>query len=117
MSALEMEYISNQNTKELYENSQNAMFMISQKKKFWSRIWEKLLLKKEQPVPNIRGRLVWHFKQHFLVFKQHYTYFHTLFHPHVFPKNTNIITRTTLPNGPLVAATTIPLTAYPSYNQ
>lgn len=38
MSALEMEYISNQNTKELYENSQNVMFMISQKKKFWPRI-------------------------------------------------------------------------------
>ena len=27
-------------------------------------------------------------------------YFHTLFHPHVFLKNTNIVTRTILPNGP-----------------
>jgi len=34
------------------------------------------------------------------MFKQHYTYFHTLFHLHVFPKNTNNITKTTLPNRP-----------------
>ena len=32
------------------------------------------------------------------MFKQHYTYFYTLFHPHIFSKNTNNITRTTLPN-------------------
>ena len=35
------------------------------------------------------------------MFKQYYTYFHTLFHPHVFPKNTNNVTRTTLPSTPL----------------
>ena len=33
------------------------------------------------------------FKQQLSVFKQHYTYFHTLFHSHVFPKNTNNITK------------------------
>ena len=41
------------------------------------------------------------FKQQFLVFKQHYTYFYTLFHPHIFKKNTNNITRTILLNRPL----------------
>ena len=40
-------------------------------------------------------------KEQFSVFKQHYMYFHTLFHPHVFLKNTNNVTRITLPNGPL----------------
>ena len=29
--------------------------------------------------------LVHIFKQQFLVFKQHYTYFYTFFHPHIFP--------------------------------
>ena len=38
------------------------------------------------------------FKHMLSVFKQHYTYFHTFFHPHIFPKNTNNVTRTTLPN-------------------
>ena len=33
----------------------------------------------------------------FLVFKQHYMYFHTLFHSQVFLKNTNNITRNLLP--------------------
>ena len=50
----------------------------------------------------LRGHLVWHFKQHFLVFKQHYTYFHILFHLHIFLKNTNNVTRTTLPNRPSI---------------
>ena len=36
----------------------------------------------------------------FLIFKQHYTHFYILFHPHVFSKNTNNVTKTTLPNGP-----------------
>ena len=30
-------------------------------------------------------------------------YFHTLFYPHVFSKNTNYGFRTILPNGPLVS--------------
>ena len=47
----------------------------------------------------IWARLVHEIKQQFLVFKQHYTYFFTFFHPHVFLKNTNNVTRTTLPNG------------------
>ena len=38
------------------------------------------------------------FKHTFLVFKQHYIYFHTLIHPHVFPKNINNVIKTTLPN-------------------
>ena len=38
------------------------------------------------------------FKHMLSVFKQHYTYFHTFFHPHIFPKNTNNVTRTTLSN-------------------
>ena len=32
------------------------------------------------------ARLVCKLKHMFLVFKQYYTYFHTLFYPHVFPK-------------------------------
>ena len=32
--------------------------------------------------------LVYYFKHMFSVFKQHYTYFYTLFHLHVFPKKT-----------------------------
>ena len=47
----------------------------------------------------LRACLVHVFKHMFSVFKQHYTYFHTLFHLHVFSKNTNNVTRTTLPNG------------------
>ena len=39
-----------------------------------------------------RGCLVPQLKQRFSVFKQHYAFFYTLFHPHVFPKNTNNIT-------------------------
>ena len=35
----------------------------------------------------------------FSVFKQHYTFFHTFFHLHIFPKTTNNITQTLLPNG------------------
>ena len=35
----------------------------------------------------------------FSVFTQYYIYFYTLFHLHVFSKNTNNVTRTMLPNG------------------
>ena len=35
---------------------------------------------------DIWGCLVCNFKQLFSVFKQHFTYFNALFHPHVFPK-------------------------------
>jgi len=44
--------------------------------------------------------LVPQLKQQFLIFKQHYTYFYTLFYPHIFPKNTDNVTRTILPNYP-----------------
>ena len=40
-----------------------------------------------------KARLVHTLKQQFSIFKQHYTYFHALFHPYVFSKNTNNITR------------------------
>ena len=40
----------------------------------------------------------------FSVFNQHCTYFYILFHPHIFPKNTNNVTRIMLPNGPLITA-------------
>ena len=42
----------------------------------------------------IRPCLVEHLKYMFLVFKQYYTYFHTLFHLCVFQKNINNITQT-----------------------
>ena len=35
---------------------------------------------------NFRGWLVCVFKQLFSIFKQHFTHFNTLFHPHVFPQ-------------------------------
>ena len=34
----------------------------------------------------LRGCLVCDFKQLFSIFKQHFTHFNTLFHPHVFPQ-------------------------------
>ena len=34
----------------------------------------------------LRGCLVYIFKQQFSVFKQHFTHFNALFHPHVFPQ-------------------------------
>ena len=37
----------------------------------------------------------------FSVFKQHCMHFYTLFHPYIFLKNTNNVTRITLSNGPL----------------
>ena len=53
--------------------------------------------------PNFKARLVHLFKHMFSVFKQHYTYFHTFFNSHVFSKNTNNVTRTTLSNRPSVS--------------
>ena len=40
------------------------------------------------------------FKQQFSIFKQYYTYFYTLFHPHVFSQNNFI--KNLLPNGPYI---------------
>ena len=52
------------------------------------------------------GRCLVHaLRQQFSVFKQHYMYFHTLFHPYIFLKNTDNVTRTTLLNGPLDSRT------------
>ena len=48
------------------------------------------------PKLKFRGCLVVYFEQQFLIFKQYYMYFHTFFHPHVFPQNNNDITI----NGP-----------------
>ena len=50
----------------------------------------------------LRGCLVRYFGLQFSVFKQHYTYFHALFHPRVFLKNTNNVTKITLPKDPKV---------------
>ena len=47
-----------------------------------------------------RAHLLQLFKKN-LVFKQHYVYFYTIFHQHVFSKNTNNITKNLLSNGPL----------------
>ena len=52
-----------------------------------------------QPATTIRGCLVMCFGQQFSVFKQYYTYFHIFFHPHVFSKNTNNVTKTMLLNN------------------
>ena len=48
----------------------------------------------------LRARLVEHLKHMFLVFKQYYTYFYTLFHLQIFQKNTNNITQILLSNRP-----------------
>ena len=48
----------------------------------------------------LRVYLVSEFKLTFSYFKQHYTFFHTLFHPHVFQKTPNNNSQTTLPNTP-----------------
>ena len=44
----------------------------------------------------------------FSVFKQYYTYFYTLFTHTYFQKNTNNVTRTTLPNSPFISKTNHP---------
>ena len=44
----------------------------------------KAIKHKQVPYRHFRGCLVCVFKQQFLVFKQHFTHFNTLFHPHVF---------------------------------
>ena len=49
-----------------------------------------------------KARLVELLNNSFLVFKQHYTYFHTLFHPHIFQKTINNITKTSLSNRPII---------------
>ena len=49
--------------------------------------------------------MIWDFKQRFSVFKQHYMYFHILFHPHIFLKNTKNVTRITLPKGLVISKT------------
>ena len=41
--------------------------------------------------PSLRAYLVHNFKHMFLVFKQHYTHFHTLCHPHIFLKKLKIV--------------------------
>ena len=51
----------------------------------------------------LRACLVSFLKLTFSHFKQHYTHFHTLFHPHVFQKTTNITFQITLRNTPLVS--------------
>ena len=57
-------------------------------------------MEKPSGPPKLRDCLVKCFEQQFSMFKQHYMHFHILFHPHIFPKNTNNVTRTTLPKAP-----------------
>ena len=64
---------------------------LDEKKKKEKKNWEE-----------IRAHLIHVFKRMFSVFK-HYMHFHTFFHSHVFLKNINNITRTTLPNGLLIS--------------
>ena len=52
----------------------------------------------------IRSCLIIMFKQRKLLFKHHNTYFHTLFHPHIFLQNLNNVTRNLLPNSPLTTS-------------
>ena len=47
-------------------------------------------------VKNTRPRLVELLNNSFSVFKQYYTYFHSLFHSHIFQKNTNNVTQMSL---------------------
>ena len=49
----------------------------------WRKLSDEWLKKKKKP-NSLRGCLVCVFKQSFLIFKQHFTHFNTLFHPHVF---------------------------------
>ena len=52
-----------------------------------------------------RARLLLLFKQQFLIFKKHYTYFHKFFHQYIFLKNTNNVNRNLLPYRPLIVTT------------
>ena len=45
-----------------------------------------IYIDKKKAYELLRGCLVYDFKQQFLVFKQHFTHFNTLFQPHVFPQ-------------------------------
>ena len=82
---------------------------------FWSlrtnnKCKKKKINIKNQIAWNLMACLVYKLKHIFSVFKQYYIHFHTFFHLHVFQKNTNNITQTPLPNGPLIA------TSYTFYN-
>ena len=44
------------------------------------------------------------FEHMFSVFKQYYTYFHTLFHPHIFLKKLKTVVQIYILNGPLILA-------------
>ena len=48
----------------------------------------------------LRACLVFLFEQQFPHFKHTYTYFHTIFHPHIFQKTTKISCQITLSNTP-----------------
>ena len=68
----------------IYRNTQVKIISLQVSKKKYIYIyiflWEKYELKR------LRRYLVCIFKQQFLIFKQHYMYFDTLFHQHVFSK-------------------------------
>ena len=54
-------------------------------------------------IMDIMGYLVGKFKHTFEYFKQHYTYFHTLFHSHIYQKHPNNITQTPLLITPYIS--------------
>ena len=72
---------------------------LNNKKIFRWGVSQKVPLSFKWDIYLLRRRLVRYFEQQFSVFKQYYMYFHTLFHPHIFSKNTNNVTKTTLTNG------------------
>ena len=63
----------------------------------------KLMNQKTNKTTSNMACLVLHLKLTFLYFKQHYTHFHLLFHPHVFQKTINNFSQTTLPNTLLIS--------------
>ena len=52
----------------------------------WNIPHQTLYITKNSSSINFKSRLVYMFRHMFSVFKQHYTYFYTLFHSHVFSK-------------------------------
>ena len=56
-----------------------------------------------------RARLVHVFKHMFSIFKQHYTYFHIHFYPHVFPKKQKTVVYTRTKQAPSIFKVNIPM--------
>ena len=65
------------------------------------------LIKHKAEVNNLLSLWYSILNSHFSYFKQHYIYFNTLFHSHIFQKTTNNVTQTNLPNTPLKIETNL----------